>query len=842
MKIITIGRSPESNIFIDDNSVSRNHAKILVGNGKIILEDLNSANGTYVNNSKIIKTEISLNDSIKLGKIEFNLSAYLHLLKEEGSGYRTQFVNVNDNVSAEKLIKIGRLSDNDIIINDPYISSYHAVIRKSKSGLVIEDFNSTNGTYVNKKRVKSSKISFNDAIHFGSYKFSLERFSGYFKDSLSKDISKDISNISVSIKEGINRVGRTIDNEIVINHPSISAHHASICKKGNVYEIEDLNSRNGVYINGRKIIKSIISSDDKVTLGIYPINISSENVLKTYKGDVKLDLKTVNFEVTQKGAVKQILSDISLTVFPSEFVGLIGPSGSGKTTLLNIINGYSIPSVGEVLINSNNLHSNYELFRGNIGFVPQDDIIHRELTVYESLFYSAKLRLPADLSDAEINQQVDNILAKLDLTKARDVIIGSPEKTGISGGQRKRVNLAQELITQPSLLLLDEPTSGLDPKTDHEIMILLRKLADEGRIIILTTHHITEENFKLFDNIILLTNGGKLAYYGPSYPDSTNYFQVKNPQEIFSCLDEKVNSGDNQRKYRDSNYFHEYVENRKLNTKELLFNNQNISQKQKREFDFRQFFVLLRRYFTIKKSDTLNSLILFLQAPLLGLLVGVTIGKGNEQSILPPFINPVFVMIICSIFFGVLNTSREIVSERAIYFRERMVMLKIPSYIFSKYFLLTLISIFQSVTLVFIVYNLCGLKGNIVFITFNIIILSLSSMSMGLLLSSFVKTPEAAISISIFALIPQIIFAGVVIPLGDMAGFVNSLSYLMLSRWSFESIIRNEATSQNAIPRLESLKFIGTDDNTLLCVIAVLIWGVAYLSIVTVLLKMRDKV
>lgn len=826
-----IGRNPDNDIILNDLSVSRYHALVTGDNGEFFLQDLNSSCGTFVNGQRINKAKVNSFDNITFGRYNFSLAQIQQMINRGANNSANQFQKIS------KHIRIGRNSDNDIIINYPYISSHHAEIIISDKKLILRDLNSSNGTYVNKQKITQAQITPDDQIHFGTYKFNLERFSNYFEDTS----SRDASNLSVTIKEGVNRVGRARDNDIVLMHPLISAHHAIIIRRGEQYEIEDLNSRNGVFVNGRKITKCNINPNDKVSLGIYPINISAANILKTYRGDIKLDLHRINFSVNNKDGLKHILTDISLSIFPSEFIGLIGPSGSGKTTLMNIINGYKFPSSGEVLVNSTNLHMNYELFRGNIGFVPQDDIIHRELTVYQSLYYSAKLRLPLDTTEEEIQFRIKEILKKLDLEKTKDVIIGTPEKTGISGGQRKRVNLAQELITQPSLLLLDEPTSGLDPKTDKDIMKLLRKLADEGRIILLTTHHITKENFKTFDDIILLASGGKLAYFGPSYPDSMEYFNVNEPEDIFTALEKKGDANKISADYKVSRFHKEFVEKRKLDTKEIEITGKAEKQN-KREFGFKQFFTLLGRGFDIKKSDTVNSLVLLAQSPVLGLLIGFALGKGDDTPGLPPaFINPTFVLIVCAIFFGVLNTSREIVSERAIYFRERMVMLKIPSYLFSKYFLLSMVSIFQSVILVAIVYSMCGLEGNIAPIMINIILLSLSSMSLGFLLSALVKTSEAAISLSIFALIPQIIFGGAILHIGKMEGVIKYISYFMISRWSFEFLVRHEGTAQNSMDILESSKIVASADNTGLCVFMIIAWGIIYLAVVAILLKKRDN-
>lgn len=864
MKKISVGRSPDNNVVLQDNTVSGHHAFITVSGQNIYIEDNNSRNGVIVNGSKVKNSIIQFGDDIKLGDCSLNLMMISHLLKDENivaSPSNGDFTKTSYQESGKKQIKIGRAIDNDIIINDPYISGHHAVMMIDDSGnMVIQDLNSANGTFVNRQRISIQNVSMGDSVQLGTYKLSLDRFSPYTTGGFAGVPVTD--NVEVKLKEGVNRVGRAPDNDIIVAHPTVSAHHALIIKQGEFFEIEDLRSTNGTFVNGARITKARITKNDKVTLGLYlPLNITSTNIIKSYKGEVKLDLINIGFGVKVKEGWKQILSDISLTIFPSEFVGLIGPSGSGKTTLMNIINGYVSPTEGEVLVNSNSLHANYDLFRGNIGFVPQDDIIHRELTVYQSLFYSAKLRLPGDTSREEIDGIVCQIMEKLGIMQTRDTIIGSPEKKGISGGQRKRVNLAQELITQPSLLLLDEPTSGLDPKTDHDIMQLLRKLADEGRIILLTTHHITQTNFKIFDDILLLAAGGKLAFFGPSYPDSLEYYNVEQPHNIFTKLEETGDAEQNNSKYKRSNYYNEYVEKRKTDTSKLDLSTQTAGPKTRRNFNFTQFFVLLARYFTIKKFDIPNLAIMLLQAPVIGLLVGLTL-RNLKVPGMPTFVNPLFITIVCAIFFGVLNTSREIVSERAIYFRERMVMLKIPSYLSSKFSLLTFISIIQSISLVIIIHPLCGLKIDIIKFAVIIILISLTSMSLGLLLSTMVKSPESAISISIFALIPQMIFGGTLYPIGRMPDkpIVNYISYLMISRWSFESLGRMETkvspetfniidTTTGAIKSItcydqmvDQMKFLPQNDFTNTSLLIIAIHGLVYLTIVAILLKLRDKV
>jgi ABC-type multidrug transport system ATPase subunit len=873
MKLLMVGRSPENDICLDNISVSRKHLKVVIDD-KVLIEDLGSVNGTFVNDKPVKFAYITPKDVIRLGNVSLNTSQFFtEQMQNSGAKKfeKTIYADEKNLIKNQRIISVGRAADNDIVLGDIQISSHHAKFFLEGKNIILEDLNSTNGTFINKRKIQREIVSLNDSIYFGNFKFSSDAYKNLFEDK--EKISEQDK--AIKLKEGVNKVGRADDNDIVIKHPMISSHHAIIWKSNEILEIEDTNSLNGVFVNGIKVSKSRITYDDVINLGIYPLRLSEHKIIRSYKSDGRIDLANLSFAVNDKGNKKVIINDISLTIYPTEFVGLIGPSGSGKTTLLNLMNGYSMPTTGEVIVNSFNLHKNQNLFRGMIGFVPQDDIIHRELTVYESLYYSAKLRLPSDTSEKEIQDRVNDIIDKLELTKAKNVIIGSPEKRGISGGQRKRVNLAQELITQPTILFMDEPTSGLDPRSDHKIMKLLRTLADEGRIVILTTHHISIENFKLFDNIVLLSKGGKVAFYGPSYPDSLQYFNVDDPKEIFDEIEAKTENSDPSKEFKQSNYYNEYVTKRILTAANKYKSSAGQIKKSKIS-NLRQLFIFLRRLIRIKISDKANTLILLLQSPILALLIALTLNLPKSLRMNTDFLNPLNIMVITAVFFGIINTSREIVSERAIYMRERKVFLKIPPYLFSKFALLSFISFIQSFFLVVIIHSLCDLNYNIVNMIFIIFLTSIVSMCFGLFISSVAKSPDSAISLSIFALIPQIIYAGAVVPLGKMNSAVNFISNFCITRWSFESLLIKEARVRPDIlwmqsdttripPKLDSIYISMTDYlrgtnidgvnhdfketryllenasfNFNMLMLAA--WGAFFLLLVVVLLKMRDRI
>ena len=229
----------------------------------------------------------------------------------------------------------------------------------------------------------------------------------------------------------------------------------------------------------------------------------------------------------------RLLDPISLTIYPSELVALMGPAGSGKTTLLKALNGYTPPASGKVLFNGSNLYQFYDLFRQQMGYVPQDDIVHPQLTVREALYFSTKLR--TDLSDEEIEKRIDKVLDDLGMRDKKNSLIGSPERKVLSGGQRKRVNIAMELITDTPVLFLDEPTSGLSSYDAEGVVDLLKRLARSGKTIITTIHQPSISIFRKFDDLIMISRDpgrpGALAYFGPAYPDSIVFLHPRSPGE-----------------------------------------------------------------------------------------------------------------------------------------------------------------------------------------------------------------------------------------------------------------------------------------------------------------------
>ncbi len=320
-------------------------------------------------------------------------------------------------------VRVGKADDNDIVIKNRYISSYHCKFIIDGDNIKVFDLNSTNGVYVNGKKVSISVIDPKDKVNLSLHsQFDLKELDRFRKK---EQISPQIIPIIPKPDKSVIRIGRSSANDIVLDNVKVSRFHAIIENIDGKWFIEDLDSLNHSFVNGKKIKRIQINLNDLITIGGIPFTLNSIlNESKEIKGDVSISVKNLSFIVENK----VIVDDISLTIFPGEFIGLIGPSGSGKTSLMLMMCGSVKPTYGEVYINSQSLFSNYDSFKGQIGYVPQDDIIHRELLVEESFYYTAKLRFNKTNTDEEINNQVNKVIDTLDLQEAKKTLIGTAEK------------------------------------------------------------------------------------------------------------------------------------------------------------------------------------------------------------------------------------------------------------------------------------------------------------------------------------------------------------------------------------------------------------------------------
>ena len=320
------------------------------------------------------------------------------------------------------------------------------------------------------------------------------------------------------------KIGRATDNDIVIPDVLASRHHATLVPTPAGTEIRDNRSINGTFVNGARVDSAMLRDGDAVTIGNVDLVFAGGTLAR--RTETEAATRTGGLEVhgvtwTIEGN-KTLLDNISLAARPGTLTAVIGPSGAGKSTFARLVAGYTHPTTGQVSFEGHDVHAEYASLRSRIGMVPQDDVVHGELTVRQALMYAAELRLPPDTTKADREQVVNEVLEELEMTKHLDTRVDK-----LSGGQRKRASVALELLTGPSLLILDEPTSGLDPALDRQVMTMLRQLADAGRVVLVVTHSLTY--LDVCDQVLLLAPGGKTAFYGPPNQIGPNWAPPTGP-------------------------------------------------------------------------------------------------------------------------------------------------------------------------------------------------------------------------------------------------------------------------------------------------------------------------
>ena len=682
-------------------------------------------------------------------------------------------------IEKDFLLMIGSDSSCDIRISNNRVSRNHCqVIFSKENGLKIVDLNSSNGTYLNGIKLKAGNtysLNLKDQVQLAGVSGIIISVGSENTQSIGLEDQKNILELFNNTDMIV--VGRDSSCDLRINDTRISRRHASIKKITNdKFLLKDLDSLNGIYVNGSKVNGSrTISKKDNIFLGKYLLKIDGR--AKDLSDELAISAIGIEKVYPNQKKGKKALHKMDISVPSRSLLAIMGPSGCGKSTLLKSLNGESPPTKGKVLIFNQDLISNYEYLKTQIGYVPQDDIVHKQLTVEQSLYFAAKLRI-ANINNDDINIKIDQILSELNISHIKKNLISD-----ISGGQRKRVSIAIELLTDPMLLFLDEPTSPLDPQTIEDFLNILKKLSENGTTVIMVTHK--PEDLDYMDEVIFMAdnNGGKIVYYGDStkYKD---YFNVNNAVSVFSQI-----SGGNSKKWVDK-----YSNPRPLSTtqdkEKILVNKSNQS-------SVGQFFWLTYRYFKIKTNDRVNTSIMLLQAPIIAALACLVF---NEVTL-----SVLFIMAVSSVWFGSTNAAREIVGELPIYKRERMYNLRLIPYIFSKITVLSLFSIIQSFVFVYILYfNYDNSDYDLFFNNpFSAFIwmsfLTISSTFLGLLLSAVFDTSEKVLAVVPIVLIPQIMLAGLVAKIGSKT--VEFISYLTFTRWGIEGFgnIQGDLVTDNPL-------------------------------------------
>jgi ABC-type multidrug transport system ATPase subunit/pSer/pThr/pTyr-binding forkhead associated (FHA) protein len=812
-KGLNVGRDQtKCQIVLADDQISRVHAWVGLNEaGRVVLRDHDSSNGSFVNKMRVKEAELKPNDEVSFGpgaKHVFRMEAFVQApavapvrkpAVDEEEGVHTSVVSQADIAAAQQAdrstgstvaikltdlmarphldlivdkfaVKSEDIPDEGLVVGrDPArckmvmehasVSAVHAKFAIKDGGVELTD-QSANGTFVNGIRVKTTILQDGDYITFGRYAGK----SLIFRSGLEPQLK--VENIDLNKDHLI--IGRDPTCDVVISHPIVSKKHAEIIRQNGKRVIIDLGSVNGTFVNGIRVKRHELQELDRVVIG--PSELHFEGGTLTHVPDrrvVRLDSMHLLLQVPDRktGQPILLLDDLSLVVKPKELIGLLGPSGAGKTTLMNVLNGFIRPTSGKVLYNGVDLYQNLDALKSTIGYVPQEDIMHRQLSVRRCLYYAAKLRLPDDITDEEINRRVEEMLDSLKLEPKR---WDNPVAT-LSGGQRKRVSLGIELLPKPGVLFLDEPTAGLDPRTETLMMMLFRQLANQGSTIVITTHLLG--SFGVLDKVVVLVQG-RLAYYGPG-TKFLEYFKAETPPDVYDDLTDNNTipyALELKERYQSAPLYQNLVvEPQGHIPAEQVMASGAPSQPQVRQggFSLSQFKTLLQRSWELKFIDRGQTILLFSQAPLVALLVAL-MARGSP----PNQVQTLFMMMFSALWFGCSNAVREIVDEQTIYKRERQTGLKIPSYILSKLTVLSFVAFVQCFSVVFIcllikpaLHLQLPEVGAAILIMF---LVAINGSLIGLLISALVSTPEKALTLFPLILIPELLLCGLFLPVNPI--------------------------------------------------------------------------
>ena len=730
-------------------------------------------------------------------------------------------------LTGESLL-LGRHPTCDIVIEESVVSGRHARLERCPTGYAIIDLNSSNGLVYDGQRVQQHELRNGDVLSIGN-RVTLGYQVVVPDQPATRQTSPGDSGKTVLLGDDplppldaqpaildlrgrqMLTIGRDPQNDLVIHHPTVSRYHARVERKEGSFVLTDLGSTNGTYVNGKQITAPFtLRTGDTIRIGshLLVLNINETLVQTNEVGNLRLDALNLS-KVVKSGA--KVLNGVSVSIMPREFVAILGPSGSGKSTLLDALNGLRPATGGTVMVNGVDLYRNFNAYHSEIGYVPQKNIIHEELTVAQSLDFAAQLRMPADTRPEERQQRISEVLAELGLTQRRDVPVKS-----LSGGQQRRVCIGVELLTKPSLFFLDEATSGLDPGTETDMMELLRQLADQGRTILLITH--ATQNVALCDLVIYMAEGGRVAYFGPPeelvpyflehFATALAPFHIRDITGIYRALDREKNPQaptaiQLQEAYLASPQYRQYVLERQQSLQEMVkpkTSGLRPHTPQKRVLNrgispWRQFLILLRRNVAILQQDMGSFALILLTPVLLGLLDFIAWDRhifNTDTGNAAQSMTMLFVSALIAVLIGELTTMRDLVKEVEVYRRERMVGLRLIPYIASKVSLAVIFAAYQGAVFLLVKKLAVDIPGGWdvvlqMYVTFALA--TFGGMVMGLFVSALAPNQNMAPLLSILFLVPMIIFSGGIQPVTGMGGGAKLLSQVSVIRWPYEALV-----------------------------------------------------
>ena len=679
---------------------------------------------------------------------------------------------------------IGRDLHADVRVPHPGISRSHLILRHLDGGWRAVDNNSSNGIFVNGQRVRSVEIRDQQTIHLGNPDGPMLTFE--------LGTPRPTNDSPTQARHPIT-IGRSADNDIVVPDVLASLHHAELVTSEAGVQLQNTDG-SGTFVNGVRVAHTALGEDDIVTVGNVDFVFTDGALVRRTQPAATtggLEVRDVTLAIERDSV---LLDSISLTARPGTLTAVIGPSGSGKSTLSRVIVGSARPTSGSVSFDGRNLQVEYASLRSRIGMVPQDDIVHGRLTVAQALNFAAELRMPADTTDGDRRRVIAQILEELELTAHAASRIDK-----LSGGQRKRVSVALELLTGPSLLVLDEPTTGLDPALDRAVMAMLRRLADAGRVIVVVTHSLTflEE----CDHVLLLAPGGKTAYYGPP-AELGPAMGATDWADIFTTVSADPDGVQRRFMERTGSESKEPVSEKKSTAGGSAVHpaTDHPTAEPGRTSVWLQFSAMARRQVRLLVADRAYLAYLVVLPFIVGVLpltVAGNAGFGHPPSDGSAPFEPKHVVALISfaaILMGATLTVRDLVGERAIFRREQSVGLSATAYLLAKIAVFGAVAAIQSAILVLVVTAPgFGKPGPSTAAALGIPMLELFvgvaatcvvAAILGLALSALARTNDQVIMLLAAALVTQLVFAGGFIPVTGRPA-LETIAWIMPGRWGF---------------------------------------------------------
>ncbi|MFE5659724.1 FHA domain-containing protein [Streptomyces sp. NPDC056517] len=770
----TLGRDPQGDLVIDDARVSWRHATISWGGRSWVIEDHGSTNGTFLQGQRIHQVEFGPGSAVHLGNAtdgpRLNLAA-------AGAPAHQQAPAAHQQPAAAQAPA-------------HQVPAHQAAEQAAQAEWITHQAPPQQG----QQQVPQQNWQQQGPppVHPQAARQQVPHQQGHGGPGAAGASAAYADRSPTTFHQlalgHVMRIGRALENELVVSDLQVSRHHAEFhATPDGRFEIRDLGSHNGTYVNGQPITKggsALLGPQDIVGVGHSTFRLVGGQ-LEEFVDTGSVSFSARHLTVTVDGG-KQILRDVSFGVPEKSLIGVIGPSGSGKSTLLKALTGYRPANEGDVLYDNRSLYKQFAELRQRIGLVPQDDILHKELTVQKALRYAAKLRFPGDTAESEREARIGEVLRelKLDIHKEKKV-------TSLSGGQRKRVSVALELLTKPSLIFLDEPTSGLDPGMDRDVMQLLRGLADDGRTVLVVTHSVAE--LGLCDKLLVMAPGGSVAYFGP--PDEAlNFFGYSTWADVFSAF-ENYRDYDWAGRWKGSQHYQLYAADiDAVAAQPVQMPQQAMSRPPKPQGWGSQLWTLIRRYVSVIASDKgFLGLMVILPAVLgaVSVVIPADFGLGSPKP--PSRFNGdagtiMLILAVGMCFSGAANSVRELIKERVIYERERATGLSRSAYLMSKVIVLGLITAFQGVIICGIGFSTRELPAEGLFmppaaeLCIQVIALGLTSMMFGLVISALVKTAEKTMPLLVMFAIIQVVFTGILFQVYSSPG-LEQFAWLMPSRW-----------------------------------------------------------